>query len=107
MPTTIAERRHAALDRRAAANIGKLWGQIVNLHGKSLSVVRHLNPQAEAYPALGHFQWKSSQGAWTNLGDGSSGNGVIDLIVYLSGGCSRDVAAEFLEGLLEQLFATA
>jgi hypothetical protein len=64
------------------------WPRVVGLHGPS------------PYDANG------STGSWTCTGyesGGAHGDDVVDLLVFLTGGASRRVAAEALSGLLDRV----
>ena len=64
------------------------WPRVVGLHGPS------------------PFDADGRTGAWVCTGyesGGAHGDDVVDLIVFLSGGASRRVAAEWLSGLLSRL----
>jgi hypothetical protein len=98
--TTCLDRYHARLDRKAAANVVAVWDGLVSLQGEVSRSIKNLNPLADQYPKLREFKWVSAQGAWVHLKDGAQGKGILDLVQYLSAGCSRDAAADFLEQLL-------
>jgi hypothetical protein len=103
-PTTVEDRYFARLNRKAVADIVAIWGNLVDLHGRPLRAVRDLNRKAAAdeFPTLREFRWLNNEGAWAHLRDGAQGKNIIDFVQYLSAGCPRDEAAEYLEKLLDR-----
>ena len=99
---TPTERHQAALDRRAAGEVPRLWGAIVNLQGYPVRAVLDLNPNAEKHPRMKEFHFITERGRWVNLATADEGDGFIALIAWL-GSCSRHVAAAFLEAELAKL----
>ncbi len=102
MPTQI-ELRHNSINRRAAANMSLLWEHINSLTGVPSYAVKALNPAAAAYPSVSEFRWTGERGAWLNFSTGAAGQNVVDLIVWLSAGCSREAASDFLENLMNKV----
>ena len=99
MPTQ-TELRHAKLNRRAAANVKAFWDRLVDFYGRPLAYVKDLNPGCPGYPRLSEFRFVNQEGAWRNYGDGAEGDSVLALIEHLAGGCSRAVAAQYLESII-------
>lgn len=46
---------------------------------------------------------RETLGSWHCLGNGARGDSLVDLVVYLSGGCDRRVAGEFLRDLVAKI----
>jgi hypothetical protein len=42
-------------------------------------------------------------GAWNSLGNGAKGDSLIDLVIFLSGGCERRAAGEFLRDIAARI----
>ena len=99
MPTQ-TELQHAKLNRRAAANTKAIWERLVDFYGRPLAYVKDLNPGCPGYPRLSEFRFVNQEGAWRNYGDGAAGDSILALIEHLAGGCSRAVAARYLESII-------
>ena len=92
---------------------------IVGLNGRPVGDVIRLNPanvlpepgraRPHGSPQLKEFRGPSPDeddggpGAWRDLGTGQSGPDLVSLIVYLSNGCERRVAADFLSRLCDRM----
>jgi hypothetical protein len=104
---TQTELKIAALERRALANFSMIHGSLVCMYGRPLWAVRALSEHAaEHYPRLNQFRFVDEHGKWFDIGNGREGVGVIDLVVYLAGGCPRPAATEFLERIVSDLNST-
>ena len=97
----------------------RFW--LADWKGKPTADVRRLNPTntpldpnrgrpygvPDVSPRLIEFRGPDYRpdilGAWDSLGNGAKGDCLIDLVVYLSGGCDRRVAGEFLRDLVAKI----
>jgi hypothetical protein len=110
------------LSRKAIANWPIVYPMLANWHGWAHEDIRRLGPDFKAYdpsrprpegwPRLSGLKGPSpydangNTGAWFCVGwesGGAHGDDVVDLIVFLSGGASRRVCAEWLGDLLDRL----
>jgi hypothetical protein len=110
------------LSRRAVANWSIVYRELVDWRGWAHNHVRALGPNFKPYepgrqrpdgwPRLAGlkgpvaFDAKGNTGSWFCVGHeaaGAHGDDVVDLVVYLSGGASRRVCAEFLSDLLDRV----
>jgi hypothetical protein len=89
--------------------------------GRPTADVRRLNPAnkpidpnrgrpygvPDVFPRLIEFRGPDHRpdtlGAWNSLGNGACGDSLLDLVIYLSGGCDRRVAGEFLRDLVNRI----
>lgn len=96
-------RREAAADRRALACIPALWTRLVDLKGRPMAAVRALSPERDIadFPRVVQLRWLGHR--WADVGAGTSGDGVIDLVRWLGGNCDRSKAVEFIEDVLREL----
>jgi hypothetical protein len=108
-----------AVNRRAVALWPHLRAHIVGIKGQPLGDVLRLNPNyverdpGRARPAGGpqlkEFRGPGSDerdggpGAWRDIGTGEGGPDLVSLIQYLSNGCERRVAADFLKSLCDRM----
>jgi hypothetical protein len=108
-----------AVNRAAVALWPVIRDHIVGLNGRPLGDVIRLNPASvlpepgrarpHGSPQLHEVRGPSSYesdggpGAWRDLGTGQSGRDLVSLIVYLSNGCERRVAADFLSRLCDRM----
>jgi len=112
------------INRKAVKHWPTIRHMIVDMHGRPLGEVRALNPanppldpgraRPHGLPQLREMRGPSpfetggsGPGDWCDLGTGASGPDVISLIVHLSGGCDRRVAADYLAGLVDRLIEVA
>jgi hypothetical protein len=107
-PLTSA-RREAAIYRLALASWPRLWLLIADLKGNPMAAVREISPERGIadFPRASSLKWLIVNGRWADLGSGASGDTVIDLVVWLAGGCERSKAVNFLEQALAELDANA
>jgi hypothetical protein len=107
------------INRRAVALWASIRDHIVGLNGRPLGDVARLNPnyvpqdpgraRAPGGPQLKEFRGPSpyeidgGPGAWRDVGTGQSGPDLVSLIEYLSGGCERRDAANFLKSLCDRM----
>jgi hypothetical protein len=102
-PSTRDGRRAHRANKRACDNFVEIYRRLVSHKGEPLHHVRQLNPDAVRFPRMSQWRLASDFGAWRDIGSGAIGNDLIDLIVWLSGGCDRDKAIAFLENLCDDL----
>jgi hypothetical protein len=111
------------LSRRAVAAWPVIYPELVDGRGWARDHVRQLGPdyvrpdpnsrlRAAGWPrAVGlygpsAYDAKGNVGSWYCVGyesGGARGDDVLDLVVFLTGGASRRVAAEFLSDLLDRV----
>jgi hypothetical protein len=107
------------INRKAVKHWSTLRHMLVDMHGRPNGEIRALNPankpldpgkaRPHGLPQLKEFRGPSpyevdgGPGSWQDVGTGASGNDVISLIEYLSGGASRRVCAGWLSDLLDRI----
>jgi hypothetical protein len=106
------------LSRKAIQNWPWVWNHLVDFHGKPLGEVQRLNPnyvepkvgvRRNGAPRLVEFQGPGgypNEGSWRCLGNGASGDDIVDLVAYL-GECDRRTAALWISGLLSRIVEVA
>jgi hypothetical protein len=108
------------LSRRACQNFSIVYRELVDWRGYARNHVRRLGPNyAEPDPnnrnrpagwprLLGlhgpvAYDREGNTGSWFCSDNGARGDDVVDLVVYLTGGASRRVAAEALADILDRI----
>ena len=98
-------RREAAVDRLALASWPALQPLIFDWKGKPTAFIRALSPEHDiaSFPRIQMLRWLYANGRWADIGTGSSGDGVIALVEFLSAGAPREKCVAFLEATLTEL----
>jgi hypothetical protein len=102
------------VNRKAIQHFAIIYPMLVEMHGRPLAEVQRLNPNYDepkhgvrrhGAPQLVEFQgpggWPN-EGSWRCLGNGASGDDLIDLVAYL-GECDRRTAGEWLGRLVKRI----
>ncbi len=100
----------------------RFW--LADWKGKPTADVRRLNPSnkpldsnrgtpygvPDVSPRLVEFRGpypfedgREKLGSWVSLGNGARGDSLVDLVIFLSSGCDRRVAGEFLRDLVAKI----
>jgi hypothetical protein len=106
-----------AITRKALKHWPVVYNQLVEMHGWPIGGVAALNPNYKPSPngrirgAIGPrlvgFRGpdyrEETLGAWHCLDNGASGGSLVELIQYLSGGCDRRIATDYLRNLVDRI----
>jgi hypothetical protein len=117
-PTAADKFDARSINRAACKNFHILYHMIADLRGFPNGEIWRLNPSnPQIDPSRGRRQdgprlacfsgvdhWnEDGPGAWECRGNGASGRDCISLIQYLSNGCERRVAADYLKSLVDRI----
>jgi hypothetical protein len=112
-----------AICRKTVQHWGVIRFLILDLHGRAVGEVRALNPanapiepgkarprnepQFKEFRGPSPYEKDGAVGAWLDGGTGASGPDAVSIIEYLSGGCDRRVAADYLKRLTDRMVEVA
>lgn len=103
-----------SVNARACRHFRTVHAHLVDLRGRVVAgVLMELNPEAakrrcagERPRRLEHFKLIDEQtGSWRNVGSGSSGESIIELVMWLAHDCDRHAALEWLDSLTSRIVA--
>jgi hypothetical protein len=108
-----------SVNRKAVALWGTVFHMLIDLRGFPSGEIRALNPanapldpnrgRQQHGPRLVEFSGPDCReddggpGGWVCRGNGASGPDCISLVQYLSGGCDRRVAGDYLKSVTDGL----
>jgi len=116
-PSTVSGRADFDLTAKILRHWGVVYNLLVDWHGYPVADISRLGDarfipdengrRPPGSPRLLELRGPGWEGGWCCLGNGAQGKDLADMIIYLSGGCERRVAMEYLSSLADRLVEIA
>lgn len=113
--STVAERREFDACAKLIRNWSTVYNLLVDWHGWPSPEISRLDGgdpanipnesgrRPQGAPRLLEIRGPGCAGEWCCLGNGARGDDLVAMIVYLSGGCDRRAAVDYLVSLADRL----